>query len=118
MSSHRSVSYTHLIGVLAILGCGAWLFYRSRSKRQPCLLYTSKADIQLQGNIREWVNCAGTDVNSAPVPNWTLGNEACLLYTSRCDRAHYTGEYKDKGWMQHLQPKETFKGGYTIEINE
>lgn len=36
----------------------------------------------------------------------------------RCDRAHYTGEYKDKGWMQHLQPKETFKGGYTIEINE
>lgn len=22
------------------------------------------------------MNCAGTDVNSAPVPNWTLGNEA------------------------------------------
>ena len=35
-----------------------------------------KTDVQLQGNIREWVNCAGTDVNSAPVPNWTLGNEA------------------------------------------
>ena len=28
-----------------------------------------KTDVQLQGNIREWVNCAGTDVNSAPVPN-------------------------------------------------
>ena len=24
----------------------------------------------------------------------------------RCDRAHYTGEYKDKDWMQHLQPEE------------
>ena len=36
----------------------------------------------------------------------------------RCDRAHYTGEYKDKDWMQHLQPEETFRGGYTIEIDE
>ncbi len=25
-----------------------------------------KTDVQLQGNICEWVNCAGTDVNSAP----------------------------------------------------
>ena len=32
----------------------------------------------------------------------------------RCDRAHYTGEYKDKDWMQHLQPEEIFQGGYTI----
>lgn len=36
----------------------------------------------------------------------------------RCDRAHYTGEYKVKDWMQHLQPSEIFQGGYTIEINE
>ena len=36
----------------------------------------------------------------------------------RCDRAHYTGEYKDKDWMQHLQPEEIFQGGYTIEIDE
>ena len=36
----------------------------------------------------------------------------------RCDQAHYTGEYKDKDWMQHLQAGETFKGGYIIEINE
>lgn len=36
----------------------------------------------------------------------------------RCDRAHYTGEYKDKDWMEHLQPEETFSGGYTIEIDE
>lgn len=36
----------------------------------------------------------------------------------RCDRAHYTGEYKDKDWIQHLQPDEIFQGGYTIEIEE
>lgn len=36
----------------------------------------------------------------------------------RCDRAHYTGEFKDKDWMQHLQAGEIFKGGYTIEIDE
>lgn len=36
----------------------------------------------------------------------------------RCDRAHYTGEYKDKDWMQHLAAGNTFKGGYTIEIND
>lgn len=35
-----------------------------------------KADIQLEGNIREWINRAGTDMNSAPVPAWILGTEA------------------------------------------
>lgn len=34
----------------------------------------------------------------------------------RCDRAHYTGEYKDKDWMQHLLAEAVFEGGYTIEI--
>ncbi|WP_455971777.1 glycoside hydrolase family 2 protein [Bacteroides congonensis] len=37
---------------------------------------TQKANIQLQGNVKEWINCAGTDINSAPVPAWTLGTEA------------------------------------------
>ena len=35
----------------------------------------------------------------------------------RCDRAHYTGEYKDKDWMQHLQPEEIFQGGYRLSCN-
>ena len=38
--------------------------------------------------------------------------------TSRCDKVHYTGEYKDKDWVQHLQPEEIFRGKYTIEIEE
>lgn len=32
-----------------------------------------EAKIQLQGDIKEWINRAGTDVNSAPVPAWELG---------------------------------------------
>lgn len=36
----------------------------------------------------------------------------------RCDRAHYDGEYKDRDWMQHLAPGETFRGGYVIEVRE
>lgn len=36
----------------------------------------------------------------------------------RCDEIHYSGEFKDRDWMQHLPPNETFRGGYVIEINE
>ena len=38
-----------------------------------------KANVQLQGRINEWVNLAGTDVNSAPVPAWELGKEALTV---------------------------------------
>lgn len=34
----------------------------------------------------------------------------------RCDSVNYEGEYQDKDWMQHLQPREAFHGGYEIEI--
>lgn len=34
-----------------------------------------KADLQVQGDINEWVNLAGTDVNSAPIPVWKLGKK-------------------------------------------
>lgn len=36
----------------------------------------------------------------------------------RGDRAYYTGEYKDKDWMQHLALGEVFKGSYVIEVRE
>lgn len=34
----------------------------------------------------------------------------------RCDRAHYTGEFKDRDWMQRLAAGEVFNGGYSIII--
>ena len=34
----------------------------------------------------------------------------------RCDRAGYTGEYRDKDWMNCLAPGERFSSVYTIEI--
>ena len=38
-----------------------------------------KADLTLGGNIYEWLNKAGTDVLSAPVPAWELGQEALVI---------------------------------------
>lgn len=35
----------------------------------------SKASGTLQGNVFEWLNKAGTDVNAAPVPSWELGRQ-------------------------------------------
>lgn len=35
----------------------------------------------------------------------------------RCDRVHYTGEYKDKDHIQHLAPHAIFEGGYVIHID-
>ncbi len=35
----------------------------------------------------------------------------------RCDRADYTGEFRDKDWMQTLLPKASFTTAIEIEIN-
>ena len=37
---------------------------------------TRKEEVQLQGVINQWLNKAGTDINSAPVPAWELGQKA------------------------------------------
>jgi len=34
----------------------------------------------------------------------------------RCDKIDYTGEFKDKDWINHLSPGEIFSASYTIEI--
>lgn len=36
----------------------------------------------------------------------------------RCDQVNYTGEYKDRDWMQHLNPGEVFNASYLIEIHD
>lgn len=37
------------------------------------------ATLQLGGKVCEWINRAGTEVNSAPVPNWRLGKVALTI---------------------------------------
>lgn len=37
-----------------------------------------KTTLQLDGNVHQWVNLAGTDVNSAPVPQWELAEKSSL----------------------------------------
>lgn len=34
----------------------------------------------------------------------------------RCDRMEYTGEYKDRDWMQALEPRGIFEASYVIEV--
>lgn len=34
----------------------------------------------------------------------------------RCDRVNYTGEYKNRDWVQHVSPGEEFRSSYVIEI--
>lgn len=36
----------------------------------------------------------------------------------RCDRAHFTGEFKDKDWIQHLGAGQSFHSTYSIEIKD
>ena len=36
----------------------------------------------------------------------------------RCDRVDYSGEFKDKDWMQHLAPGKQFEASYSIELNQ
>lgn len=36
---------------------------------------TKKADLSLQGVVKEWLNLAGRGVNEAPVPAWDLGKD-------------------------------------------
>ena len=44
--------------------------------------HTSKnAEIKLGGKVCEWLNHAGTEVNTAPVPNWCLGQETLSFST-------------------------------------
>ncbi len=40
---------------------------------------TKKQNVELAGDISEWINLAGTDVNSAPVPAWELGRQAMAV---------------------------------------
>jgi beta-galactosidase len=35
-----------------------------------------KETLMLQGDISRWINQAGNEINSAPVPKWTLGSKA------------------------------------------
>lgn len=40
---------------------------------------TKKEVVNIEGSVREWLNRAGNEVNSAPVPNWELGQEALSI---------------------------------------
>lgn len=39
--------------------------------------------ITLDGVVNRWINCAGEDENSAPVPSWTLGKEELRIKSDK-----------------------------------
>lgn len=43
----------------------------------------AKEVIRLQGIINRWLNKAGTDINSAPVPNWELGENVLNIASNK-----------------------------------
>ncbi len=38
-----------------------------------------QAEVRLDGVVNEWLNRAGTDMNSVPVPNWELGQQSLSI---------------------------------------
>jgi len=44
---------------------------------------SKKETLTLSGDIKEWINLAGTDINSAPVPDWELGKYVTLALNAK-----------------------------------
>ena len=44
---------------------------------------SKKETLTLSGDIKEWINLAGTDVNSSPVPNWELSKHITLAINAQ-----------------------------------
>jgi beta-galactosidase len=44
---------------------------------------SSEKKITLEGDVREWINHSGSDINSAPVPHWDLSQSPALSLPSQ-----------------------------------
>lgn len=58
--------------------------------------------LSLSGNIKEWINRAGIDVHTAPVPNWELGKQVIDIASTKV----------------RLPAGETFKTTITVPVRE
>lgn len=57
--------------------------------------YSLKSEtIDLRGDVRKWINKAGTDVNHAPAPEWELSQTVSLLVPGRKITVPAAGEQK------------------------
>lgn len=76
-------------------------------------------EVTLYDNAREAI--LSLRFNAPVVGLWSPpGKDAPFVciepWYGRCDRAHFSGEYKNRDWTQHLAGGEVFRGRYTIEI--
>lgn len=52
----------------------------------------NKVSLNLQGTISEWMNLAGTDINSAPVPKWDLGKQVLNISSDKIVLSPYSSQ--------------------------
>jgi len=78
----------------------------------------------LEGVVNRWINCAGKDVNSAPVPSWTLGKEELTIRGSKCtlaagETATYTvGTAVADGSLEFWTPESPALHTLQIKVNK
>ena len=79
----------------------------------------------LKGDVREWINKAGTDVNSAPVPDWELAASPSLV--SAVQKINIPAEGKSKvivkipvkeGELRYWTPDHPNLYGLTLTLND
>jgi beta-galactosidase len=83
-----------------------------------------KEEVYLQGTVREWLNKAGTDINSAPVPSWELGRKVLDIAASKGlaeanKKTTITVEIPiDKGVLEFWTPDHPNLYGLTLSLNK
>lgn len=78
----------------------------------------------LDGVVNRWVNCAGKDVNVAPVPSWTLGKEEMTIHGSKTTLA--AGETATitisapvaEGTLEYWTPESPALHALQIKVNQ
>jgi len=88
--------------------------------------HTAKAmNLTLNGDIREWLNRAGTDVHSAPVPAWELAATPALVVPAQKVSIPAKGKQKitisvsvPKGKLEYWTPETPNLYGLTLNLND
>lgn len=79
----------------------------------------------LEGDVRRWINKAGTDVHTAPVPDWELGNTPSLRLAGRKITIPANGSQKivvqipvKEGELDYWTPEHPNLYGFTFTLGD
>lgn len=82
-----------------------------------------KENLTLQGDVKEWINKAGNEINSAPVPNWELGHRVLNIPTTGItlaagQRQTYTIRIPVKDELEYWTPNQPNLYGILLSVND